>query len=127
MKLDFTKLGGLLPAVVQDQADGRVLMVGFMNQEAFDKTLETGKVTFYSRSRNELWTKGGTSGHYLLAKEIRVDCDEDTLLIEVEALGPGVCHNGFRSCFYRRLESGNWKQVDQQSYDPGSVYKSSGS
>jgi phosphoribosyl-AMP cyclohydrolase len=127
MKLDFTKLDGLLPAVVQDQADGRVLMVGFMNQEAFDKTLETGKVTFYSRSRNELWTKGGTSGHYLLAKEIRVDCDEDTLLIVVEALGPGVCHNGFRSCFYRRLESGDWQQADQQSYDPGSVYKSSGS
>ena len=127
MKLDFTKLGGLLPVVVQDQADGRVLMVGFMNQEAFDKTLETGKVTFYSRSRNELWTKGGTSGHHLLAKEIRVDCDGDTLLIQAQALGPGVCHNGFRSCFYRRLEGGGWKQVDQQSYDPGSIYKSSGS
>jgi len=127
MKLDFTKLGGLLPAVVQDISDNRVLMVGFMNEEAFQKTLDTGNVTFYSRSRNELWTKGNTSGHYLAAREIFVDCDEDTLVIKVDALGPGVCHNGFRSCFYRRLEGGRWKQVDQPSYDPGLVYKSSGS
>jgi phosphoribosyl-AMP cyclohydrolase len=126
MKLDFTKLNGLLPAVVQDEADGRVLVVGFMNEEAFQKTVETGQVTFFSRSRNELWTKGRTSGHYLLAKEILVDCDEDTLVVKVEALGPGVCHNGFRSCFYRRFENGAWKQVDQRSYDPKSVYKSSG-
>jgi phosphoribosyl-AMP cyclohydrolase len=97
-----------------------------MNEAAFEKTLETGQVTFFSRSRNELWTKGGTSGHYLLAKEILVDCDEDTLLVKVEALGPGVCHNGFRSCFYRRFENGAWEQVDQRSYDPKSVYKSSG-
>jgi phosphoribosyl-AMP cyclohydrolase len=126
MKLDFTKLNGLLPAVVQDAADGRILMVGFMNEEAFRKTVDTGRVTFFSRSRNELWTKGGTSGHYLLAKEILVDCDEDTLVVKVEALGPGVCHNGFRSCFYRRLKNGAWEQVDQRSYDPKSVYKSSG-
>ncbi len=126
MKLDFTKLDGLLPAVVQDEADGRVLMVGFMNEKAFEKTVKTGRVTFFSRSRNELWTKGGTSGHYLLAKEILVDCDEDTVVIKVEALGPGVCHNGFRSCFYRRLDNGAWVQTDQRSYDPKSVYKSSG-
>ena len=126
MNLDFTKLDGLIPAVVQDESDGEVLMVGVMNEESFDKTIETGKVTFFSRSRNELWTKGGTSGHYLLAKEIRVDCDNDTLLIKAEALGPGVCHNGFRSCFYRRFENGAWQQSAERAYDPGKVYESKG-
>lgn len=123
MDVNFSKTDGLIPAVIQDAGDEKVLMVGFMNQEAFDKTRETGQVTFYSRSRNKLWTKGETSGHYLLAKEILIDCDEDTLVIKVEALGPGVCHNGFRSCFYRRWEGGAWKQVDQPAYDPSSVYK----
>jgi phosphoribosyl-AMP cyclohydrolase len=126
MKLDFTKLDGLIPAVVQDESDGEVLMVGFMNEESFGKTIESGKVTFFSRSRNELWTKGGTSGHYLLVKEIRVDCDNDTLLIKAEALGPGVCHNGFRSCFYRRFENGAWQQSAERAYDPGKVYESKG-
>ena len=123
MKLDFSKLGGLLPAVIQDVSDGRILMLGFMNEEAFRKTCETGKVTFFSRSRNALWVKGGTSGHYLLAKEIQVDCDEDSLVIKAEALGPGVCHNGFRSCFYRSLEGGDWKQIEDPAYDPKAVYK----
>ena len=126
MNLDFTKMGGLIPAVVQDLSDGEVLMVGFMNEESFNKTVETGKVTFFSRSRNELWTKGATSGHYLLVKEIRVDCDDDSLLIKAEALGPGVCHNGFRSCFYRRFEDGSWKQSAERAYDPGKVYESKG-
>ena len=122
MELDFSKLHGLIPAVIQDASDGEVLMVGFMNQEALDKTVETGKVTFYSRTRNRLWTKGSTSGHYLLTKEIRVDCDQDTVLIRAELLGSGVCHNGFRTCFYRRLEDGEWKQCAEQTYDPGAVY-----
>ena len=123
MQLDFKKFHGVIPAVIQDAADGEVLMVGFMNQEAFDKTVASGKVTFFSRTRNELWTKGETSGHYLNAKEIRVDCDEDTLVIKAEALGPGVCHNGFRTCFYRRFEDGEWKQCAERAYDPGTVYK----
>lgn len=122
MQLDFGKTGGLIPAVVQDASDGRVLMVGFMNEEAFRKTVATGKVTFWSRSRNELWTKGGSSGHYLTVKEIQVDCDRDTLLIAAESLGPGVCHNGYRSCFYSRLEDGEWKVFEQQAYDPEAVY-----
>lgn len=122
MKLDFSKLDGLLPAVVQDHADRRVLMVGFMNEEAFAKTVETGRITFFSRSRNELWTKGGSSGHYLLVRDIQVDCDSDTLLFQAEALGPGVCHNGFRSCFYRQLDNGEWKQCEDPSYDPRAVY-----
>ena len=124
MKLDFSKLDGLLPVVVQDASDGRVLMLGFMNDEAFRRTCETGKVTFYSRSRDALWVKGETSGHYLLAKEIQVDCDEDSLVIQAEALGPGVCHNGFRSCFYRRFEDCDWTQFEDPAYDPKAVYKS---
>ena len=123
MKLDFEKMGGLLPAVVQDAADGRVLMVGFMNEDSFRKTVETGKVTFFSRTRNELWTKGSSSGHYLVVKEIQVDCDEDTLLIRAESLGPGVCHNGFRSCFYRRLRGDNWETFEEKAYDAGAVYQ----
>jgi phosphoribosyl-AMP cyclohydrolase len=126
LKLDFSKLDGLLPAVVQDRADGRVLMVGFMNEDSFRKTVETGKVTFFSRSRNELWTKGGSSGHYLVVKDIQADCDLDSLLILVEALGPGVCHNGFRSCFYRRVEGGEWRQFEERTYDPEAVYNARG-
>src|ERR671930_1730699 len=98
MNLDFAKAGGLITAVVQDHASGRVLMVGFMNEEAFRKTVETGLVTFYSRSRRKLWLKGETSGHRLVVKEIATDCDRDALLVKVEALGPGVCHDGYQSC-----------------------------
>jgi len=122
-ELDFEKTGGLIPAVVQDSADGRVLMVGFMNELAFENTVKTGKVTFWSRSRNELWTKGGSSGHYLVAKQIEIDCDGDTLLIQAESLGPGVCHNGYRSCFYRRLNDGRWEASEERTYDPKAVYQ----
>lgn len=122
MELDFDKSGGLLPAIIQDWRDGRVLMVGFMNREAFQKTVETGHVTFFSRSRNKLWTKGETSGHRLVVKAIQTDCDQDALLVQVEALGPGVCHNGYRSCFYRTLDNGSWRVTEPQTYDPGKVY-----
>ena len=122
MDLDFSKLNGLITAVIQDHATGRVLMVGFMNDEAFRKTVETGNVTFFSRSRNKLWLKGETSGHRLLVKEIATDCDRDALLIKVEALGPGVCHEGYQSCFFRHLENGEWKVTDERSYDPAAVY-----
>ncbi len=122
MELDFDKLGGLVPAVVQDHASGRVLMVGFMNREAFAKTIETGFATFYSRSRKKLWLKGETSGHRLVVKDIATDCDSDALLIRVEALGPGVCHNGYQSCFYRRWEDGRWVESEPRAYDPDAVY-----
>lgn len=122
MELDFEKSGGLLPAIIQDWRDGRILMVGFMNREAFQKTVDTGFVTFYSRSRNKLWTKGETSGHRLVVKAIQTDCDQDALLVQVEALGPGVCHNGYRSCFYRTLDNGSWRVTEPQTYDPGKVY-----
>ncbi len=97
-------------------------MLGFMNEEAFRKTVETGFATFYSRSRNKLWLKGETSGHRLVVKEIATDCDQDTLLIKVEALGPGVCHNGYQSCFYRTLRDGQWKESEAPAYDPKQVY-----
>jgi phosphoribosyl-AMP cyclohydrolase len=122
MKLDFAKLGGLVPAVIQDQATGRVLMLGFMNEEAFRKTVETGLATFYSRSRNKLWTKGETSGHRLVVKEISTDCDQDSLVLRVEPLGPGVCHEGYQSCFYRTLKDGEWMVVENRTYDPGLAY-----
>lgn len=124
MKLDFDKFGGLVPAVIQDHQSGRVLMVGFMNDEAFRKTVETGFATFYSRTRNKLWMKGESSGHRLVVKEIRTDCDQDTVLVSVEALGPGVCHEGYQSCFFRRLASDEWVVTDKRAYDPDQVYGS---
>ena len=122
MDLDFAKTGGLIPAVIQDFKSGRVLMVGFMNEEAFRKTIETGFATFYSRSRQKLWLKGESSGHRLVVKEISTDCDQDAVLVKVEALGPGVCHNGYRSCFYRRFENGDWLESEPRTYDPDAVY-----
>jgi phosphoribosyl-AMP cyclohydrolase len=122
MNLDFAKSDGLITAVVQDQATGRVLMVGYMNEEAFRRTIETGFVTFYSRSRRKLWLKGETSGHKLAVREIATDCDQDAVLVQVEALGPGVCHEGYESCFFRRLEDGEWKVKDGRTYDPNAVY-----
>jgi phosphoribosyl-AMP cyclohydrolase len=124
MDLDFEKLGGLIPAVIQDHASGRVLMVGFMNREAFARTLETGCATFYSRTRNKLWMKGETSGHRLVVKELATDCDQDALLLRVEALGPGVCHNGYQSCFYRTYHQGEWVVSEPRAYDPDAVYGS---
>jgi phosphoribosyl-AMP cyclohydrolase len=103
--MDFTKLGGLIPAVIQDAATNEVLMVGFMNQEAFDRTRDSGFATFFSRSRNALWMKGETSGNRLKVERILVDCDEDTVLVLVTRLGDGnVCHTGERSCFYREWD-----------------------
>ena len=122
MNLDFSKLDGLLPAVIQDHTTGRVLMVGFMNEEAFRKTVETGFATFYSRSRNKLWLKGESSGHRLVVKQIETDCDLDTVLVKVEALGPGVCHEGYQSCFFRKLDDGRWVEWQERTYDPKQVY-----
>lgn len=124
MNLDFSKLDGLIPAVIQDHITGRVLMLGFMNHEAFQKTVESGYATFYSRTRNKLWAKGESSGHRLVVKEIATDCDQDSVLLKVEALGPGVCHEGFESCFFRTLEGGEWVTKDERAYDPAAVYGS---
>jgi phosphoribosyl-AMP cyclohydrolase len=122
MNLDFQKSDGLITAVIQDHLTGRVLMVGYMNEEAFRSTVKTGFATFYSRSRRKLWLKGESSGHRLIVKEISTDCDLDAVLVKVEALGPGVCHEGYQSCFYRRLENGAWEVSDPRTYDPAAVY-----
>ena len=103
IRVDFEKGNGLVPAVVQDVDSGEVLMLGYMNQESLEKTIKTGLATYWSRSRNELWTKGETSGHYQHVQEIRIDCDEDTLLLKVRQDG-AACHTGHISCFYRLLE-----------------------
>lgn len=120
--LDFDKQDGLITAVVQDAKTSRVLMVGYMNRDAFQKTLDTGHVTFFSRSRQKLWTKGESSGHFLVLKEIATDCDADALLIKAEPIGPGVCHNGFESCFYRMWKDGGWVETEKPAYDPKAVY-----
>jgi phosphoribosyl-AMP cyclohydrolase len=124
MKLDFEKSGGLVTAVIQDHASGRVLMVGYMNEEAFRLTVQTGYAVFYSRSRRKLWLKGERSGHRLAVKDVATDCDRDAVLIQVEPLGPGVCHKGFRSCFFRHLVNREWEVAEERVYDPEAVYGS---
>jgi phosphoribosyl-AMP cyclohydrolase len=120
--LDFGKLDGLLAVVIQDAMTQRVLMVGFMNAEAYARTLETGFVVFFSRSRNKLWMKGETSGHTLQVVAMSTDCDRDALLITVKANGPGVCHEGFESCFSRTRVNNNWIVSDPQPFSPNDVY-----
>lgn len=122
--LDFKKMDGLVPAVVQDHQTGEVLMVAFMNPEAWETTLRTGKATFYSRTRQTLWTKGLTSGNVQLVKEIRIDCDDDTVVLKVEQVGGAACHTGHRSCFFKRVDKDqNVEVVDEPVFDPKEVYK----
>ncbi len=122
--LNFDKMDGLIPAVVQDHETGDVLMVGFMNPEAWEKTLQTGKATFFSRTRNTLWTKGLTSGNVQLVKEIRIDCDDDTVVLKVEQVGGAACHTGHRSCFYKRVKDDRTVEVvGQPIFDPKEVYQ----
>ncbi|MFZ0883608.1 MAG: phosphoribosyl-AMP cyclohydrolase [Candidatus Acidiferrales bacterium] len=123
MDLDFEKENGLIPAIVQDYANDEVLMLGFMNREALAKTRETGFVTFFSRSRKKLWTKGESSGQKLLLRELRVDCDQDALLIRAELSGGAVCHEGYRSCFFRRLDAdGSAPVVAERVFSPAELY-----
>jgi len=100
---NFEKQGGLVPVIAQDYQTGEVLMLAYMNEEAFNKTLETGKVHYFSRSRNKLWLKGEQSGHFQILKEMFIDCDEDAILVKIEQVGGIACHTGNRSCFYRKL------------------------
>lgn len=117
---------GLVPCVVQDAANGDVLMVGFMNMQAIEKTLETGRVTFWSRSRQKYWVKGETSGHFQNLREMYVDCDQDCLLVKVEQIGP-ACHEGYRSCFYRAVsrEGDQLDVIAEQEKTPEEIYGSS--
>jgi phosphoribosyl-AMP cyclohydrolase len=119
---DFDKMGGLLPAIVQDADSGDVLMLAFMNREAWERTLATGEAHFYSRTRNRIWHKGATSGNVQRVKEIYLDCDWDTVLLKVEQLGGAACHTGHRSCFYRRRHGDDWQVVGSPIFDPKEVY-----
>ena len=123
MQLDFQKSGGLVPAIIQDERTGDVLMLGFMNASALSETQRTGEVVFFSRSRNKLWKKGESSGHVLKVREVRVDCDSDALLVRVEPTGPGVCHEGYRSCFFRSMDAdGNAAVIAERVFDPEKIY-----
>jgi phosphoribosyl-AMP cyclohydrolase len=123
VELDFEKSGGLVPAIVQDERTGDVLMLGFMNAAALSETQRTGEVVFFSRSRNKLWKKGESSGHILQVRELRVDCDADAMLVRVHPVGPGVCHQGYRSCFFRSLDrDGNATVVAERTFDPDKIY-----
>lgn len=120
--VDFKKLNGLVPAVIQDSKTLKVLMVGFMNDQALVKTRETGYVVFFSRSRNQLWLKGESSGHKLQVVSIKTDCDRDTILVLVNPLGPGVCHEGYESCFFRTWQNDQWKVNSEKVFSPETVY-----
>ncbi|MCG8589816.1 MAG: phosphoribosyl-AMP cyclohydrolase [Proteobacteria bacterium] len=121
--LDFEKSGGLVAAIAQDSETGRVLMLAWMNEESFRETLDTGRVVYWSRSRQKLWRKGEESGNVQLVKEILVDCDGDAVLLKVEQVGGAACHTGRRDCFFRKLENGDVVDVGVQVFDPDAVYK----
>ena len=123
IRLNFEKMGGLVPAVVQDYMTGEVLMLAFMDEEGWTHTLKTGLASYHSRSRNTLWIKGKTSGHVQRVKEIRIDCDDDTVLLKVEQVGGAACHTGHRSCFYQKIEDGRVTIVGEPVFDPREVYK----
>ena len=122
--VNFAKGNGLLPVIAQDHATGDVLMLAYMNQLAWEKTLETGKVHYWSRSREKLWLKGETSGHVQVLKEAYVDCDLDTILVRVEQLGGAACHTGFRSCFFRKVQGGDLVPQGAPVFDPQEIYGS---
>jgi phosphoribosyl-AMP cyclohydrolase len=122
IKLDFNKTGGLVPAIAQDYQTGEILMLAYMNPDAFNATLSTGKATYYSRSRQTLWVKGEASGNMQLIKEIWIDCDDDTVLLKVEQLGGAACHTGHRNCFYKKIEDGSIRIMGEPIFDPGEVY-----
>jgi phosphoribosyl-AMP cyclohydrolase len=120
--VDMRFQDGLMPVIVQHKRNGRVLMLGYMNLEAYQETLRSGYVTFFSRSRQKLWTKGETSGHRLLVREIRLDCDRDALLIQADLTGPGCCHLGYESCFFRKVTPKGEEIILKREFDPDQVY-----
>ncbi|MBN1534664.1 MAG: phosphoribosyl-AMP cyclohydrolase [Spirochaetes bacterium] len=113
IELDFDKQGGLVPAIAQDHATGEVLMLAYMNRESFELTLRTGIAHYWSRSRNQLWKKGETSGNIQEVIEVRIDCDSDTVLLRIRQIGGAACHTGRRSCFYRVVENGGIREEEE--------------
>lgn len=123
--LDFSKSDdGLIPAIAQDAETGEVLMLAYINEESWKRTLETGKATYWSRSRRAFWVKGESSGNVQLIKEILVDCDEDTVVFRIEQVGGAACHEGYRSCFYRKVVGDSLETVGERVFDPKDVYRS---
>lgn len=123
LKPDFQKGGGLVPVIAQDAASGEVLMLAYMNEQAWEKTLETGEVHYWSRSRGKLWHKGGTSGHVQKVKALRLDCDLDAVVALVEQVGGAACHEGYRSCFFREVgQDGQAVLCSPKVFDPEKVY-----
>jgi phosphoribosyl-AMP cyclohydrolase len=124
IQLNFSKGNGLLPAIAQDHDSGKILMLAYINKSSWEKTLETGEAHYWSRSRQELWHKGGTSGHVQKIKEIYVDCDQDTVVFKVEQVGGAACHTGYESCFFSKVDTnGDVTVVGEKIFDPGKVYK----
>ena len=122
IELDFSKNGGLATAIAQDFETNEILMTAFINRDAWEETLRTGRVVYWSRSRGKLWRKGESSGNVQMVKEILVDCDADAVIFKVEQIGGAACHEGFRSCFFRRVENDNLKIVAERVFDPAQVY-----
>ena len=123
MQIDFDKSGGLVPAIAQDAQTGQVLMLAWMNREALEETLRTRRAVYFSRSRNKLWRKGEESGHVQEVREILVDCDTDTVLLKVHQIGGAACHEGYASCFFRRVEGDGLTVIGERVFDPREVYK----
>ena len=123
MDIDFEKSGGLVPAVAQDAATGQVLMLAWMNRAAYEETLKTGRAVYYSRSRGKLWRKGEESGHVQEVREIYLDCDADTILLKVHQVGGAACHEGYPSCFFRRVVGDSLQVVGERVFDPKQVYQ----
>ena len=124
MDIDFEKSGGLVPAVAQDAATGQVLMLAWMNRDAYEETLRTGRAVYYSRSRGKLWRKGEESGHVQEVRGVYVDCDADTILLKVHQIGGAACHEGYASCFFRKVEGDKLQVIGKRVFDPRQVYKS---
>ena len=121
--IDFDKSGGLVPAIAQDADTGEVLMLAWMDQEAYEETLRTGQACYYSRSRGRLWRKGEESGHVQEVRGVFIDCDADTILLKVHQIGGAACHEGYRSCFFRKVQDGGLEVVGERVFDPKQVYK----
>jgi len=121
--VDFDKSGGLIPAVAQDAASGEVLMLAWMNREAYEETVRTGRAVYFSRSRGKLWRKGEESGHVQEVKEVFVDCDADTILLKVHQIGGAACHEGYKSCFFRKVDGDQLHVIAEKVFDPKAVYK----
>ena len=121
--IDFDKSNGLVPVVAQDADSGAVLMLAWMNREAFEETRRTGRACYYSRSRGRLWRKGEESGHVQEVREILIDCDADTILLKVHQVGGAACHEGYASCFFRRVEDDDLRVIGERVFDPSKVYK----